>query len=144
MKLAGKQPTATRCTRLFRARAHGPARTSASAAALDWNRVAPHPVASWSLTFAEDGVQYQTHTPDEAQIITEMRTNANPATDADGTPWWSTIRDFLEVIVEGFVNTVVKIKSIVVNGVTAAFEFVMKGVSYVFNAVINFVRTPST
>ena len=143
MKLASKQPTATPLHPLIsREGAWTGAHIHSSAAALDWNRVTPHAgLPSWSLTFAEDGVQYQTHTPDEAQmIIAEMRTNANPATDADGTPWWSTIGDFLEAIVEGFVNTVVKIKSIVVNGVTAAFEFVMKGVSYVFNAVVNFVQ----
>jgi hypothetical protein len=142
MKLASKQPTATLHPLISREGAWTGVHIEPMAAAIERSRVTPHAgLPSWSLSFAEDGVQYRTHTPDEAQmIIAEMRVNANPATNDDGTSWWSTIGDFLEAIVEGFVNTVVEIKRIVVNGVTAAFEFVMNGVHYVFNAVVQFVQ----
>jgi hypothetical protein len=143
MKLASKQPNATPLHPLIsREGAWTGVHIKSRAAALDWNRVTPHAgLPSWSLSFEGGGVQYQTHTPEEAQtIMAEMRANAHPATDADGKPWWSTIGDFLEALVERFVNDVIEITKIVVDGVTAAFEFFISGVKYVFNAVVNLVQ----
>jgi hypothetical protein len=143
MKLASKHPTATPLHPLIsREGAWTGAHIQSRAAALDWNRVTPHAgLPSWSLSFDEGGVQYQTHTPEEAQaIMAEMRATAQPATDVDGKPWWSTIGDFLEALVEKFVVAAGDFKRIIINGVNAAFEFFINGVKYVFNAVVKFVQ----
>jgi hypothetical protein len=143
MELASKHPTATPLHPLIsREGAWTGAHVQSRDAALDWNRVTPHAgLPSWSLTFEGGGVQYQTHTPEEAQaLMAEMRATAQPATDADGKPWWSTIGDFLEALVEKFVVAVGDFKRIIVDGVNAAFEFFINGVKYVFNAVVKFVQ----
>lgn len=143
MKLASKHPTATPLHPLIsREGAWTGVHIQSRDAVLDWNRVTPHAgLPSWSLSFDEDEVQYRTHTPEEAQaMIDEIRANSNPASDADGRPWWSTIGDFLEALVERFVEGLVQIKKLVVNGVNATFEFMMNGLKYVFSAVVQFVQ----
>lgn len=142
MKLRSKQSNATLHPLISREGAWTGLHIESRAAALDRSRVTPHAdLPSWSLSFEEGGVSYRTLTPEEARtLMAEMRANASPASDTDGKSWWSTIGDFLEAVVEGFVNSVVKITRIVVDGVTAAFDFVMNGVKYVFNAVVQFVQ----
>jgi hypothetical protein len=142
MKLPSTQPNATLHPLISREGAWTGLHIKSMADALEHNRITPHAdLPSWSLSFEESGVKYQTLTPAEAQrMMAEIVANALPASDADGTSWWSTIGDFLEALVEGFVDAVVKITKIVVDGVTATFNFVMKGVSYVFNAVVKLVQ----
>ncbi len=142
MKLRSEQTRATLHPLISREGAWTGLHIESLEAAIERARVTPHAaLPSWSLSFDEGGVYYRTLTPEAAQtMMAEMRANAKPASNADGTSWWSTIGDFLESLVEGFVNAVVKITRIVIDGVNAAFDFVIDNVKYVFNAVVQFVQ----
>lgn len=106
-------------------------------AAPERNRVVPRPgLPSWSLSFKEESAHYLTHQPHEAQAKLAAMCAAIPASYSDGTPWWSSIGDFLEAVVGGFVH----IKDLLVDGVTAAFTFVVGKVTYFFKAVVQYVQ----
>jgi hypothetical protein len=107
------------------------------AAAAQRCRIIPHDgLPSWSLAFGENGVEHRRLTPQEAQAkMDEMRANALPAATG-GLPWWSSIGDFFESILEGIGNIVY----MVVDGVRATFELLIDGVKYVFDAVVKFVQ----
>ena len=112
------------------------------AIAAERSRVHPHPdLPSWSLTFGEDGVRHQRLTSQEAQrMMAEVRANAQPAADADGNSWWSSIGDFLEALVGKFVDAALNFAKLIVDGTKAVFKFVMNSVEYVFDAVVNVVQ----
>jgi hypothetical protein len=101
-------------------------------------RVTPRPdLPAWSLAFEGNQASYKTLTAEEAEaLIAELTANSRSTADSDSTSWWSTIGDFLEAIVDGFVE----FGSMIVNGVRATFHFVIDGVRYVFNAVVTFVQ----
>lgn len=109
-----------------------------TAEALDHIRVTPRPdLPSWTLKFEDGRASYQTLTHEEAEaLIAEVAANSRSAADSDGQSWWSTIGDFCEAIVDGFVE----FGQMIVDGVRATFRFVIDGVNYVFNAVVSFVQ----
>ena len=112
------------------------------AIAAERSRVHPHPdLPSWSLTFGEGGVEHRRLTSQEAQaMMGEMRANAQPAADAGGNSWWSSVGDFLEALVGKFVEAVLDIKELIVDGTKAVFKFLLKGVQYVFEAALTAAR----
>lgn len=102
------------------------------------NRVLPREdLPSWSLSFEEGALDYQTLTLEQAEEAgAAMRAHAGLYSDAGGKSMWSTIGDFFESILEGIVT----ITKMVVNGVKATFTFVIGTVTYLFEAVVNFVQ----
>ncbi|MFX1765670.1 hypothetical protein PWP93_24365 [Paraburkholderia sp. A1RI-2L] len=97
----------------------------------------------WQLEFSAGKPKFRTMTAEQAEhLIHEKRARHVLTTQAAGgiLDWFGSIGDFVEGVVSGIVNVVDTIITTVGSAVKAAITFVVNGVQYLFETVVQFVQ----
>ena len=103
-------------------------------------RINPAKAKPWQITFGKNGATYRDLTAEEAAAIVAHKRATLPSTEGVFDDWLSDVGDLLQGAVEGVIQVVNTVVNTVSDGVTALFTIIVNGITYAFNATVDFVE----